>query len=213
MTRPMLSDCRFPPRRNLAINPSFETNLSSWAAVSGTVAASTAWAKWGTKSALYTCTSSLATAGELRLNGGSTTTMASGLVAGHTYTLTAWCNTPLAHTTFSTLATSRQRRVTFLWTNAGGTTTSMFGPQGTNTAGEYVIQYTFTVPPTAVGTLLGVGAAGSTTDPSFVTYIDSVLLEETAITHPYFDGSWPNAGWEGAAHASVSRTNGWAGYS
>ncbi|HWO52296.1 MAG TPA: hypothetical protein VNN23_11900 [Ornithinibacter sp.] len=57
--------------------------------------------------------------------------------------------------------------------------------------------------------LVTVGTAGSAEDPGLITYVDEVLIEESPIVEPYFDGASVAAGdfttaWVGTAHASAS---------
>jgi hypothetical protein len=195
-------------RTNIAPNPSFETNTTNWTATTSTLTRSTEWAYQGTASAKLVNTTGSTTAGDLRVSGGSATSIPLGLVVGDTFTISAYCNTPAAHTTASSTAASRQRRVVLFYSTDGATYTEAFGPQAANEAGVFRVSHTFTIPAGTTGMLIGIGVAGSSTDPGFVTYVDSVLVEKDTYLGEYFDGGTAHSGmteaWTGTAHGSTS---------
>lgn len=193
-------------RQNWAPNPDFEVNTGGWAASGGPIiSVSTEWARRGTTSLKAVGGT---TSGDVRLNG-SQNAFFNGLAPGKTFTFSAYVYTPAAHISFNTGVSSRQRRILFWYSVNGAQYLESFGPQGANIAGVQRLSHTFTVPANASGALLGIGTMGSSTDANFVTYIDSVLLEETAVLGEYFDGSSPSVdnrsySWTGVSQASWS---------
>jgi len=202
-----------PLRYNLAINPGFEVDTAGWSGGSATIARSTVDKHDGTASVLVTTAAASSTTGDLRLSSGSATVFPTGILAGKTYTISAWVNMPIALASPSNAATSRQNRILCWYSIDGSTLVPVFGTQGTNTVGWQRISTTFTIPSNATGALIGIGCAGSATDPAFQTYVDSVLIEESLTLGTYFDGSTGVQGdyyhlWQGTAHASASSQNG-----
>lgn len=198
-------------RTNLHPNPSFETNTTSWVTSGTALVRSLDWADTGTASCRVVTTGTSPTAGDIRsANLGNFNTFPFGMAPGKTYTVRAVQYTPAAHNGFNTGATSRQRRMmAFISTNGTTYGVQLLGPQGANIAGVQTLSQTFTVPANATGMIFAVGCAGSASDPGFVTYVDSVMIEESGIVQPYFDGSTPDADplryeWTGTAHASTS---------
>jgi hypothetical protein len=174
-------------RRNLCANASFEVNTNGWSPSAATATVSSDYALFGTKSAKVIPTAGNTGSGDLR--SGNSTAMGFGVETGKTYTFSAWIYTPVAHTTFSTDAGSRQRRILTWYSVDGSSFISSFGPQAPNTVGWHRISHTVTVPANSTGFVLAVGCAGSLADVDFVTYVDGVLLEEGSTLSEYFDGS------------------------
>lgn len=203
------------PRRNLVVNPSFEVSTATgWSTNGATVTRSTNWANRGTASMRATGTPAT-TAGDARLLGGSPTTFPPGLTPGGTFRMSCWYYTPVALTTFDTSDTSRQHRILLIYsTNGTSYDVFAFGPQFPNIVGVQRVWYTFTLPLNATGGILAIGVAGSPADPSYVTYLDAVMLEAApgpGAPPDAFDGTARNARWEGTAHSAPSVGFGYPG--
>lgn len=178
-------------RTNLVINPSFETNTTSWTAVTGSIARSTAQQYHGAYSLAVTPTSASDTGaaytGALSLTSGTTYAGSIKLrgVAGVTYSLSIRTTggTVLAET--RVVATGRWQWVTVIYTETSSTTRRL-----------YV---------TKVGTSTG------------VFYVDGAQVEacgsEGVFATTYIDGDQPGLIpnqqppaylWTGTPHASIS---------
>lgn len=196
-------------RTNLCTNGSFEHGVTGWGLSSlQPLETSSDWAAVGAKSVKCVTTGASGSQGDIRATSGSSTKFAFNVVPGKTYTVTARCYTPTAHASFSTSAGSRQRRI-LIFDSKSGANTENFGPQGPNIAGEFTVSHTFTVPTDTTGMFLGVGVAGSSSDPAFVTYVDAIILEEATEPGAYFDGDTDDAGddvydWTGTPGDSTS---------
>lgn len=194
--------------RNLVLNPSFENSTTGWGGSGATLERTTSIHHGsGIASAQVTPNSTSTHSGDIR--GGNLTTFPWGTEPGKTYTFSAWVYTPEVYTTFNTAYTSRQKRILLFYSLNGTTPVEAFGPQGTNTVGWQRISHTFTIPEDASGVILGVGCAGSPTDPNFRTYVDEVLLMEGGVGVPYFDGNTSpdpdlTPSWTGAVNNSES---------
>jgi hypothetical protein len=196
-------------RTNMVLNPSFDANINLWTTNAVTLTRDTSWAAVGVASGRVVTTGLTSVLGDIRLPGGGATSLPAGLLPGHTYTISAVCRTPAPHNGPSSVSTSRQRRVLLFVSTDGVAYTPTFGLQGPNIAGTFTVSLTFTLPADTTGVQLAIGCAGSETDPSFQTYVDAVLLEESPAVGTYFDGSTPDTAttdyrWTGSTNASTS---------
>lgn len=197
-------------RRNLCMNPSFETTIGGggWTTNRASFVRSDEWAAAGNYSAKVTGqANNWITQGDMRV--GAATVFPFGMQPGKTYTISATMHTPAAHNGFVTSSTSRQRRIILGYSQDSSTYTLLPGEQAPNDTNVHRVSNTFTIPADATGALILLGSAGSGSDPNFVQYWDSVLVEETDEVRPYFDGSMSpdpdlTASWEGAANDSSS---------
>jgi len=82
--------------------------------------------------------------------------------------------------------------------------------QGANAAGNYVHTVTFTVPSTVYGQVRLYHGHPMTTGQLDVWW-DNIVLEEAGGQRVYFDGTYPNAKWNGTAHQSTSTGLGFVG--
>lgn len=206
-------------RTNLCTHPNFEFSAftSTWSVnglgTGGGYSQSTTVFHQGKASARVVSNAGSVLSGDMRV--GSATRLPFGLVAGSTYTFSAFINTPSVHTTFDTSATSRQRRILVFYSTNGSTFTESFGAQAANTIGWQRISHTFTLPSNTTGVVLAIGCAGSATDANFITFIDSVLLEKTSELKDFFDGNSTDAlgydyAWSGGVNVSNSVARGTA---
>jgi hypothetical protein len=176
-------------RTNFLKNPNFESNTTGWGVRNGAVATSTADEYIGTRSALFTVSTSGTTAG---INS-STGTYLVPVTPGKTYTYSIY---------LKDINTSKQYVNSIDYYDSGSTFISGSGVSGTavtiSTTKWTRISYTFTVPET-VGT--------SPTTPAYVRpytysstsfvsgdsgkqlYFDAAMVEESDSALEYFDGS------------------------
>ncbi len=161
--------------RNFNPRPTFDYGLSPWTQSGVSTELSTEWAAVGTQSVKVTSEpSSPPNYGDIRWSPASVT-------PGETYHLEATIMLPAAHTSPSSSSNSRQRRI-LVFTSTDVEPPSWvpnFGPQAPNTPGEHVLTHTVTIPPDHVKAVFAIGCVGSVTDPSFVTYVDRVLIGNT----------------------------------
>ena len=178
-------------RTNLITNPSFETGLSDWGSTSGSAfIQSQDWSSDRSSSAKFTAeVSGSGILGDVRLLNGAANVIPFGLSAGDTFSIRADIYTPSAHTSFASDSTSRQRRILVWYSTNSTDLIPVFGPQGANAIGQSTLSHTVTLPSNATGAIIAIGCAGSTTDSSFVTYVDSVAMTKTPSPVPYFDGN------------------------
>lgn len=200
-------------RRNMVLNPNFESTTSNWTQYGGaSMARSSSIQHLGTYSLQITNTNASASQGDVRIY--ENLSNLGSFVAGATYTFSAYVYMPTALTGPDNTSGSRQRRIVYWYSTDGGTYNPSFGPQISNTAGVWQrVSHTFTLPSNATGLSLGIGCAGSSTDSNFVVYIDSVLLEKSPVLGTYFDGSQTPDGdlmpsWTGTVNGSASILSG-----
>ena len=200
-------------RKNLASNPSFETNTTGWSSSASatatlarvsTVAQVGTWSMRLTRDAAGLPSNTMGASADFSLNGG-----ADG--AGQTFTGSAY---------FRADAVPRTIAASLRFVTSGGGLSSPVTVTSTDTTSGWTrLDVTATVP--AGGYIAGrlyLSFVG--TGPSEVHYIDAVMVEEVSIVGTYFDGATPDAGgidyaWTGTAHASVStatQTNADFGY-
>ena len=197
-------------RRNLCTNPSFESTFGGggWTTVLASFERSNEWSASGDWSAKVTGdVNNSNNQGDMRV--GAASVFPFGMEPGKTYTISATMHTPAAHNGFVTASTSRQRRIIAGFSRNSSTYSLTYGDQAPNDTGVHRVSVTISVPTDATGVIILLGSAGSGQDPSFVTYWDSVLVEETSAVRPYFDGDTSpdtdlTAAWTGDAGASES---------
>jgi len=196
-------------RTNLVVNPSFETNTSSWTGTNGTIARITTDAYVADASLSYTNTVAGTTVG-----GANFLSPSSGRVAVDaltTYTITCYVYVPVGQPNVS----MRFRRTEYTAVTGGSqvggillTTTTTF----TAGTGWNRFSKTFT---TQAGTAALNNARleqGSAATLGQIWYIDAVMLEKAEAADYYFDGNtnlYPtkysaNSSWTGTANLSNS---------
>lgn len=204
-------------RRNLCTNPSFEATIGGggWTTVRASFERSSEWSASGGWSAKVTGdVNNSNNQGDMRV--GAASVFPFGMQPGKTYTISATMHTPVAHNGFVTASTSRQRRIIAGFSQNSSTYSLTYGDQAPNDTGEHRVSVTISVPTDATGVIIMLGSAGSGEDPSFVTYWDSVLVEEADGVRPYFDGSSSSpdpdltTSWTGTVDASASVLTGLA---
>lgn len=198
----------YATRRNLVINPSFETNLTSWPEFhnSGTLndfSRSGVWAQAGAWSAHYKAT---ATGTGYAMLNYPVVNPPSGLAAtaGVTYTILATLNV------ISKPTNGQKLFVNFL--DASNNSLGSITSAAITTTGVTTLTATGVAPANTTQAIIGVGNrnAAPQSNPMLngdVTefYVDAVLLEAAGAGGTYFDGSTgPDTAWEGTANASVS---------
>lgn len=178
-------------RTNLCPNPSFETNVTGWAAAGsgGALARVVGTARYGTAYASTTATA----AGECRI------VQTSGLAvvaAGQVWTLSAWVR--------GTVGRSVAMRAAYQPSNA-----TVLGPAVVMTGDWQRVTLTVTVPAsqTALSAAVVMDAAGVVAG-AFLD-VDGVLVEQAPAAGDYFDGSMASGlglryAWTGTPHASAS---------
>ena len=176
-----------PAVTNMIPNPSFEVSTTGYGPnnASSTIARSTTLA--------YVGAASLLVQSQNTTNGYNGVNMAVPVVAGKTYTFSAWVYLNSAYSTNGVAATSNGMGTTVKQGNFVSTTGSWqrtsvtFNPTVTGNASIYVI--------TATGTFAVAGA-------SF--YTDGWMFTEGADLYGYADGSFPDWLWAGTSHGSQS---------
>lgn len=187
-----------PIIRNLATNPSFETDTNGWGTSSSNMTRSTGvWADSGSYS-LRAGNSGTTNTGDVRISS-SASTLPYGMQAGKTYTISARLNMPVAPTGAG--FTRGPGVLTWISTN-GSQWTEVFGQKPPAAAGTYTVTNTVTLPSDATGVLIGLGAASSTAGQYF--YYDSFMVVEGSTAYTYGDGASTNWAWLGTPHASAS---------
>jgi hypothetical protein len=182
-------------RTNLCTNPSFEhatTPISGWAAVNGASrAASTAQKNIGAQSLLVTYG---AAAGATYTGVGYALTLA----ASTTYTFSAYVYTP-SGSVFPQLSVQSSVTPAF---------TAVISSNATSTGAWQRLSVTFTTTAAGSYTCYVLNSAAVTGTKTF--YLDNVLIEQTSILKPYFDGATSGTGteftynWTSTAHLSTS---------
>lgn len=177
-------------RTNLCTNPNFETNLTGWIGNAATQTRDTVIFHSGVASAKAVCDGTSGYQGHQAANMFS-------VVAGLTYTMSAWV--------FSTVATTI--RIGMYSNVIGGTPEIAIAANvWTRLSRTGVANATALVPYTIVDT----GSVPVAT----TLYIDDVLIELSSTLNPYFDGATPPAllvtyAWTGTANASTSTRSIW----
>ena len=175
------------PITNMATNPSFELSQTGYAAnnASSTIARSPAL--------YYAGTNSLLVQSQSATNGYNGVNLPMPVVAGKTYTFSAWVYLNGAYSTNGIAATSNGMGTTVKHGNFISTTGSWqrssvtFSPTVTGNISLYVI--------TATGMTVAAGA-------SF--YTDAWMVTEGPDLYAYADGSFSNWTWAGGEHSSQS---------
>lgn len=174
-----------PDRLNFVVNPSFETNNSSWSlspigfTAATSLATSAVQAKFGSQSGLVTWPTASSPVSAVSTN-------IQGLVVGRTYTASAWVFVPSG---------SPNVRIDIFATKQGQTTTEK----------DRWVRISVKFTATQVNHSILIVAGASTTGQQ--VYIDGVMCEAGEFVKDYFDGSFgPDYLWEtgGTAHAARS---------
>jgi hypothetical protein len=178
-------------RNNFIPNPSFEVDLASWSAISGTASGS----YWRDTSANYASTTA-----SCRIN--NATAQANGLkttitLPAGTYTASVAAQI-LAGTTNAACAVRRTSDSSILFQ------TNWTAPNNnwSRRSGSFTLSTS-----TQVEVLIGVGILGATSAGS--ARFDALMIEDSATLGTYFDGSTPDTtdttyDWTGTAHNSSS---------
>ena len=187
-------------RRNLFPYPDFEASaLGTWSASpAATVVFTPAWKKFGTRSLKVTPSN---TGNNSYVTLGQTTLAAYGLVAGKTYTLSAYIYNPVALS--GLLSTVARRMIVRFDTGTGATSEAPSASQGASR-----LSLTFTVPSGATKVSIELWN-GATNSAANLVYWDGILLEEGSDLGEWFSGSTPASGddtysWAGTANESAS---------
>lgn len=179
-------------RTNLCINPSFETNTTSWStggAGGGTLTIDAAAAYSGASGLKVACTGS---GNSLNLYGNAARTPAT---AGVSYAFSAYVKSA---------ATPRLVDIVVNWYDSGGTPfNTVSGTQSSSSTSAWTrFTHTATAPATTASCIMQVRIGGVVATE--VHYIDGVLIEAAASVGTFFDGSSGGAKWTGTANASTS---------
>ena len=179
-------------RTNLCINPSFETNTTSWStggAGGGTLTIDAAAAYSGAAGLKITCTGA---GNSLTLYGNAVRTPAT---AGVAYAFSAYVKAA---------TTGRLVDVVVNWYNSGGTVIStVSGTQSSSSTSAWTrFTHTATAPALTASCIMQVRIGGVIL--SEVHYVDGVLIEAATAVGSFFDGSSSGAAWTGTANASTS---------
>jgi len=176
-------DSSITVRTNLCTNPSFETNNGNWTPASATITQDTTRYLTGTASGLIGWSNGVA------VDGATVYNTLTGLSIGQQYTISFYAYTP----------TGGPDIAAYCATIGNGTTST--------TKDAWVrVSYTFTA--TATSHQIGIRNK-SITGTSTSTWIDAVLIEQSATVNDYFDGNVTSpyyGGFLGAANASASQT-------
>ena len=179
------------PRINLVTNPSFESNLSGWAASTNVSSITQSGNHWVGSFSLRATVTAIGTSqvtsttgtGGIPVVAGSTVAVAAYFLAsavGRTGTLYLnYYDSTGAYVSTGTVGSAALSNTN--WVQVSGTTTIPAG-----------ISYAAVVP------------ALSSAAASEFWYIDGVLFEQSATVGSYFDGTIPGAFWTGTAGASTS---------
>lgn len=185
----------FSDRHNLCSNPSFETDVSGWANGNayGSVARSTAQAKFGSASMLSTWGSDAANAESVSLSFTS--------VPGRQYALSAYVYVPAGNPRVAVAGVTL-----YGWAPAAGATSP---PNGSYDAWERLYVSFVATSTTSYVTLRAYDAPvdGQT------AYFDGILIEDSNALGDYFDGDTAdttdyNFTWDGTAKLSTSTATG-----
>lgn len=189
-------------RVNLVPNPSFETNLTGWAAgnVDTTLARVTSGGYFGT--AMLTATAPASGTGPWSLVANSASgTSGIPVQAGSNYTLSAY-------TRAAAPVTGRTARIDYTWYTSAGTQISYnTGPAITTDGSSWVRPWVTVVAPSNAAFLRVGLVVTPVTTASEVHDWDGVLVEKTSELRSYFDASFEPLGdymWESVTHGSRS---------
>lgn len=186
----------YSTRRNLCVNPNFETNITGVGTASSIIAQSSTQAQDGTNSCRITSTGAGYAASV-------TSTMGNVGVPGVQYTLSFYL--------FHTVA-SRSGRADIRFYDAGGTIIGSLtaGTQATATQNAWT-RFSVTATAPALTAFVGYVArcdATSAGSASEICYLDSVLIEAASSAGTYFPTTAQlasgEAGWTGTENASAS---------
>ena len=204
-------------RRNLCVNPSFETNLDRWSTFAGVGSRVTSGGYSG--AAFYRSTmsaTSVAAPNDIAGSGTTTTQAQATLDAGVTYTGSIYVRPSIPITL---------RAVLNLRNASNGLVLQALGADTVCPAGVWTrLSHTVTAPANTTngGVRVGVGSAGLVCSIGDTIDMDACLIEASATPLDYFDGSIAPVGpyasaWDGTANASPSHTydadltNSWTG--
>ncbi len=187
-----------PAITNLAINPSIETNITSYGANVSTATRDTAWAQDGTASIRITPSSGASSDSFINL-GGDLGAFRLGMTGGKTYTLSGTVRLSAAQT--GTLS-GAARRLTAWYTTAGGSHVQASSTQATNAAGSTRLSVSMTIPSDAIAAWVRLynGAMLSGGE----VWWDAIMLTEGSTLPTYADGNSPSWAWSGTTNNSSS---------
>lgn len=192
-------------RTNLLMNPSFETNTTSWSGVRGTISRFTGGAASGAGTACARVLKSSVTANYMGIasDGGDIGTPVTG---GKDYS---------AQALFFPTTTGRRAWIRIYWYDNLGQLITYSTGQGTSdlTANAWTkFTFTMTAPTNAVAASvdLYLYSPSGNIPTNEAGYFDAVMLEQASAATAYFDGSFTATSqwtysWLGTAHASQSR--------
>jgi hypothetical protein len=189
-------------RTNLVLNPSFETNTTSWnaAGATGAISRSSTYARFGTYSCQRTVTSTAAAYVSYNVVGNIPVTV------GSTYSASAYNISSAARTT-KIFIQWRSATNTLVSTSTGSTSAA-----STSTWTRYSV--TGTAPAGAASAVIYLSTDNAVTGDT--VYWDGVLFEQSSSVGGYFDGSLYtddgtfasygplSVAWTGTAHGSTS---------
>jgi len=187
-------------RRNLAVNPNFETNLTGWGAssVNITLTRDLTTAKSGTASAKAEIVTA-AVIGDLNTFGSSTPA-----APGEVFTASAHVKA----------SASGNMRVTLEFRDAGNVIVGSVASVVLLTGGAGFVRMPVTATaPASTATLFMRVGVDAVSPVGFMWWVDDAQIEKSPVLGTYFDGSTPSAGdlinnWAGTADASASVRSG-----
>ncbi|MEV0149113.1 MULTISPECIES: hypothetical protein [unclassified Nonomuraea] len=192
--RPVRIRASFPftATTNLIQNPSFEKDLTGWAASANTAISRVPDVSRFGGYALEV--RRLASNPPFNLYGPKATGVAGGAVAGETVTLSAHVYIPAA--SFP--------KITGIMLGAAGSDFQFVNTAGLTADSWYRITRTVTLTGTLDDVEVQFWTDNNHADGQIVAYVDAVQAEEKPAATPYCDGSQPACSWTGTAHNSSS---------
>lgn len=176
-----------PPRRNLILNPSYEVNGNGWWNWPGTLSAQTTQKFAGTRSARIVA-------------GTQTDVLQIGMgdpviEAGKPYTFSLYVWSTATY----------QGKAHIDWKTSGMAPISKIqGPAAPIVASTWTRFAVSGVAPANAGVATVYWESSAYIPKNGQVYFDATMLEQADAAGDYFDGTFPNAVWDGAAHNSSS---------
>jgi len=189
-------------RINLVTNPNFETDTTTWAGASCTLARITTNDYIGTASLQMTSASAVDTTARTAYEPNSAVT------ASLSYTASAYV--------YNSAGNNRQHRISLRFFTSGGSLISTAtGVDTTINVGADWTRLTLTATAPATTATADIVISMQINNPSLsnITLVDAVLLEQSSSALPYFDGTYADTytgytlteqAWNGTANASTS---------
>jgi hypothetical protein len=188
--RGALAAARLIYRTNLAAYPSFESGTTGWGVnANATLGTSSAWSYAGTQCLTLTSVAagnaSAKTASEIAVTGS----------VSYAFSMRG-----------RSAVSSRLARLQVSWyTSADALITTDTGSNVTTSTSADVTATVVATSPSNAAKAIVFLVVLSTAAGGEVHYFDALLIEQASTVGNYFDGSFPNCRWTGAANASTSR--------